>query len=438
MDAIYKKETKELLEFIKKSPTAYHAVRSICDLLKESNGEQICEAFDFDFSYGKTYYITRSMTSIIAFRVPKNPKGFMICASHTDSPTFKLKPSFEKSVCGKYITLDVEKYGGMIHSTWLDRPLSVAGRITVREENRVISKLLTLDRDLLVIPNVCIHFNRSINDGGKYNPQTDLSPLYAEGTDHTSLIKLIAEETKVRQSDILSHELFLYDRTPGCIWGSDGQFFSSTRIDDIACAYTSLKAFLKAEPTECVQIYASLDNEETGSMSRQGAHSTFLYDVLNLICSKADISNSNRQRMINSSLMVSADNAHALHPCHPEYCDQLNAPVLNGGVAIKTNAAQRYVTDAVSASLFKEICRKSNVPTQSFANRSDIAGGSTLGNILTTNVPICAVDIGMPQLAMHSAWESAGVKDVKYMTDCLSQFYMTRIICLCDGSYEIV
>lgn len=438
MENIYKKETKELLNFIKRSPTPYHAVESIGDMLKKSGGSELCEAKDFKLEYGKTYYLTRSMTSVIAFRVPKDPKGFMICASHTDSPCFKLKPSFEKKSCGRYITLDVEKYGGMIHSSWLDRPLSAAGRISYKDGDKIISKTVMLDRDLLVIPNVCIHFNRAINDGYKYNPQTDLSPLYAEGTDHTSLMKLMAKEAGVKEGDILSHDLYLYDRTPGVIWGSDDQYYSSARIDNLGCAYSSFKAFAESEPSECIQICAAFDNEETGSMSKQGAASTFLSDVIGNICEKLGISASEQRRMLASSFMVSADNAHALHPCHPEYHDPLNAPILNGGVVIKTNASQRYTTDSVSASLFKMICERAHVPVQSFANRSDIAGGSTLGNILITNVPVCTVDIGMPQLAMHSAFESAGVRDTKYMTDCLRQFFMTRINCLSDGSYEIL
>ncbi len=437
MEKCYIEETEELLSFIKGSPVKYQATEHLCKMLEKCGAVKVSEAHDFEFEYGKAYFLTRSMTSLIAFRAPKEPKGMMIVASHIDSPGFKLKPSFEKK-SGDYITLDVEKYGGTINSAWLDRPLSVAGRISVREQNKIISKNVMIDRDLLVIPNVCIHFNRSINEGYKYNPQSDLSPLFAQGTSYSSLMKLLAAEAGVNENDIVSHDLYLYDRTPGCIWGSDNQFFSSGRIDNLSCAYSSFKAFAFAKPSECIQICVAFDNEETGSMSRQGAASTFLSDVINIICDKCNISASDFRKMLFSSFMLSADNAHALHPSHPEYHDPLNAPCLNGGVVIKFNAAQKYTTDSVSESLTKEICKRANVPTQSFANRSDVAGGSTLGNILTSTLPVLSADIGMPQLAMHSPYESAGVKDTKYIVDCLRQFFMTRIGCLCDGSYEIL
>ncbi len=441
MDSVNFKEaqalTKKLISFIKRSPTAYHAVDNIKNILKESGVLPLSEADDQKIAFGQSYFITRNMSSLIAFTIPENPKGFMICASHSDSPCFKLKPDFQKKAAGGFITLDCEKYGGMINSSWLDRPLSVAGRIAVKGEHGIEMKLVNIDRDLLVIPNVCIHFNRSVNDGFKYNAQNDLSPLYATGSDSTKLMELVAKQAKVKKKNIISHDLFVYDRTAGTVWGADGEFFSSPRIDNLQCAYATLDGFMSSTNDSCIKVYALFDNEETGSSTRQGAASTFLFDTLVRICESLGISQTEYRRMLCSSFMLSADNAHALHPAHPELYDPLNAPVMNKGVVIKFNAAQRYTTDALSGALFKQICERAGVPTQSFANRSDVAGGSTLGNISNNSVALPTADIGLSQLAMHSAYESAGCLDTWHMCRAVSEFYKSFVRCTNDSTYSL-
>lgn len=437
MTKTYQKCTKELLSFIEKSPTAFHAVENIVKALEERGAIHIEETDNVKIEAGKTYCITRGMSSVIAFTVPESPKSFMICASHTDSPCLKLKPRFEKSCAGDHITLDVEKYGGLIHSSWLDRPLSVAGRVAIKDENEITLKTVNINKDLLVIPNVCIHFNRTINDGYKYNPQTDLAPLFAQGCDSAKLMQIIARTLKVDEKSIIAHDLFLYDRTKGSIWGADGEFFSSSRIDNLQCAYATLMGFLDSPDSDCIKVYVSFDNEETGSSSRQGAGSTFLYDTLERICSDLGISRTEYVAMLSSSFMLSADNAHALHPNHPELCDPYNVPLMNRGVVIKSNASQRYTTDAVSLALITEICKAAKVPYQFFANRSDMAGGSTLGNISNNRVALPTADIGLAQLAMHSAYESGGCYDTLHLINCTKHFYASRVICHRDGHYTV-
>lgn len=429
--------TAALIDFIKRSPTPFHTVDNIKKLLLDSGARLLSESDDTVIEPGNTYVITRSGSSVISFRVPESPKGFMISASHTDSPCFKLKPVFEKNSAAGTVTLDTERYGGSILSSWMDRPLSVAGRVALKTDAGIGTRSVDLDCDLLVIPNVCIHFNRTVNDGYKFNPQTDMAPLYASGADHTALIDKIASRLGVNAADIVAHDLYLYNRCEGCVWGADGEFFSAPRIDDLQCTYATLMGFISSPPTDRIQVFAAFDNEETGSSSKQGAASTFLYDTLKRICEDLSITDSAYVRMLASSLMISADNAHALHPNHPEYYDQANAPVINGGVVIKTNANQKYTTDAVSASLFKRICERAEIPVQCFANRSDILGGSTLGNISNTKVALNTVDIGLAQLAMHSAYESAGVEDTEYLVRASRAFFGSSITCIGDGEYEI-
>lgn len=342
-------------------------------------------------------------------------------ASHSDSPSFKIKEMPEISVENQYVKLNTEKYGGMILSTWLDRPLSVAGRLAVCGGG---VRLVNVDKDLLVIPNVAIHMNRDMNKGVEYNPQTDMLPLFADGTcEKGDFVKTVAKAAGVKAKDVLGYDLFVYAREQGRILGKNGEFVLSPRLDDLQCVFSSAKAFAESTPKEYINVCAVFDNEEVGSGTRQGADSTFLEDTLLRIGESLSWSQVDFRRMVAGSFLISADNAHAVHPNHPEKADPTNRPYLNGGIVIKYHGSQKYTTDAVSAAKMKELCETAGVPFQTYANRSDIAGGSTLGNISTAHVSVSSVDIGLPQLAMHSAVETAGIKDTEYAIKALGIFY---------------
>lgn len=430
--------TRELIDFIHSAPTAFHAVDRIAKILSDNGFAPLSEAHRSELAPGGSYFLTRNGSSLIAFKLPESsPCGILITASHSDSPTFKLKFNAECEGAGGTLKLNTERYGGMILSSWLDRPLSIAGRAVVRTSDGIATRTITLDRDLAIIPNVAIHQNRSVNDGFKYNPACDTYPLVGEAASRGKLDLLVAEAAGCSVSDLLGSDLYLYNRTPGAILGLDNEFFSAPRIDNLQCAYASLQAFLSASPKEHIQMYAIFDNEETGSSSRQGAASTFLTDTVDLIGEAYGMTAAMLHRLLPSSMMVSADNGHAIHPNHPELSDGMNAPRLNQGVVIKYNANQRYTTDALSAALFREICEGADVPVQVFANRSDMAGGSTLGNISNTKLALNTVDIGLPQLSMHSCYETAGTADTLSMIRALEAFYSTFIVALSDGSYKI-
>lgn len=425
---------QDLLRFIDHSPTAFHAVESCAAELEKNGFIRLHEGDEWQLMAKQRYYVTRNRSSIIAFEMPRaKPAQFMIAASHTDSPMFKLKDNCVSVAFDRYQRLNAEIYGSTIFSTWLDRPLSLAGRVVLSQNGSFKSVLVDLDRDLLVIPNVAIHFNRNINAGFAYNPTVDLQPLFALGTDVT-LKSLIAGKLSCREEEIASMDLYVYNRMKGTTLGASNEFFSAPRIDNLMCVWGTLRGFLLAEPTESVKVFFAADNEETGSMSKQGAGSVFLSDVLDRICESAGV---DRRRLLASSMMVSADNAHAMHPNHPEMSDAQNAPHLGGGVVIKTNAAQKYTTEALSASVFADICAHVGVPVQRFANRSDMAGGSTLGAISNTRVPLLSVDIGMAQLAMHSACETAGCRDAKYLVDAMQAFYSCTLRASTDGDITV-
>ena len=429
--------TKELIQFIASAPTAFHAVDEIAQRLQQAGFTPLSEAHPHVLEPGGCYYLTRNGSSIIAFRLPKaEPKGLLIAASHSDSPTFKLKHNSEISTAG-ILKLNTERYGGTILSTWFDRPLSIAGRAVIRTEDGIATKTVTLDRDLAIIPNVAIHQNRSVNEGVKYNPACDTYPLIGEADSVGKLSELIAAEVGCSTSDLLESDLYLYNRTTGSIFGLNDEFFASPRIDNLQCAFASMKAFLAAESNCHIQMLAVFDNEETGSTSRQGAASTFLTDTVTMIGEALGMSATAINRWLPASMMVSADNGHAIHPNHPELSDPHNCPRMNRGVVIKYNANQKYTTDALSASIFREICDRAGVPTQIFANRSDMPGGSTLGNISNTKLALNTVDIGLAQLSMHSCYETAGTSDTLYMIRALEAFYSTSIEALSDGNYKI-
>ena len=426
------------IDFVRRSPSAFHAIHTICAQLDAAGFARLDEGEPFAVAPGSRCYVTRNQSSVIAFTVPQQGfSPFAIVASHSDSPTFKLKAGYEEEALGQYIRLNVERYGGMIMSTWLDRPLSIAGRALVREDGALRTHLVDLERDAVLIPNMPIHFNREINDGYKFNPQVDLLPLYGDAQAKGALATEIASLCGAKPEDVLSTDLFLYNRTPGSVWGAHGEFFSCPRIDDLECAYTSLQAFLTAKPAAHISVYAVFDNEEVGSGTKQGADSSFLTDVLARVGAALGADDAALRTAACRSFMVSADNAHAVHPNHPEKYDAENRVFMNSGVVIKHNANQKYTTDAVSSAIFSEICAKAGVPVQHFANRSDVLGGSTLGNIANTHLSMNTVDIGLAQLAMHSSYETAGAKDVEYMTAALRRFYETEIEMHGDGEYRL-
>ncbi|MBP3646526.1 MAG: M18 family aminopeptidase [Clostridia bacterium] len=423
------------LSFIQKSPSAFHAVDEICRILEANGFEKLNEMQQWTVQPGGKYYVTRNLSSVIALTIPQSGMGhFQIVSSHSDSPMFKVKPVSEDVVCGRYLRLNTERYGGMIMSSWFDRPLSIAGRILVRKDGKLQTKLVDLGRDAAIIPNMPIHFNREVNDGYKFNAQSDMLPLYAESGEKGRLMGDIAEAAGVDAENIAGSDLFLYNRMPGSHWD---EYISCPRIDDLECAWTSLQAFLSAKAEGHINVCAVFDNEEVGSSTKQGADSTFLTDVLSRVSVCLGATDGQFRAAAAASFMVSADNAHAVHPNHPEKYDMGNRTFMNGGVVIKHNANQKYTTDGVSAAVFASVCEKAGVPVQHFANRSDVLGGSTLGNIANTHLSMNTVDIGLAQLAMHSAYETAGAKDIQHMVDALTAFYSTDIRFTSDGAVEM-
>ena len=418
-----RKIAEKMLKFIQRSPSPFHAVEEIKKELLNAGYEKLKEEKRWELIKGGRYFVTRNNSSIIAFIIPEEEfEGFRMAAGHSDSPAFKVKENPDMKAAGSTLKLNVERYGGMICSSWLDRPLSVAGRIIVRAESGFEEKLVHIDRDIALIPNVAIHMNRDANEGYKFNAQKDMLPLMGQDNGNT-MLKTIAKEVGVKTEEILGHDLFLYNRSPYSIWGLNQEFVSSPRLDDLQCVYAALAGFLTAKAHHSVPVYCVFDNEEVGSSTRQGAASTFLEDTLLRLEKNLGRDYENYVIDLAKSFMISADNAHAVHPNHPEYADPVNQPELNKGIVIKYNAAQKYCSDAVSASIFKDICDQVNVPYQAYTNRSDLAGGSTLGNILNTKVALRTIDIGLPQLAMHSAYETAGVEDTGYLVKVMKAFY---------------
>lgn len=414
-----------LSEFIKKSPTQFHAVSVISQVLSENGFEELNEYNEWQLERGKKYFTTRNGSAVIAFTVPDvDIQRFMITASHSDSPCLKIKDNPEL-LCGNYKMLSTEVYGGMLYSTWLDRPLGIAGRITVKTENGFEVKMVDFGKACAVVPNVAIHLNRTANDGIKYNPAVDLVALYSSDK-NSCFADDLAAAAGVKKEDILSTDLQLYVCEDSVVYND---LISAPRLDDLQCVYASLEAFTENQKVESnINMLCVFDNEEVGSSTKQGADSTFLTDTLTRICASLGISEDRKCVLAAQSMMLSCDNAHAVHPNQPALSDKNNAPYINGGVVIKYNARQKYTSDAVSSSIFKLVCEKAGVPYQSYANRSDIPGGSTLGNISNTKFSLITADIGISQLAMHSAYETAGVKDTVYMMNALSQFYKTKLV----------
>lgn len=435
---MFKMESERLLGFIENSPSCFHVVNNTAKELKAHGFTELFETEKWNLTAGGKYFVTRNHSSIIAFVLPENGmNAYQLICSHTDSPTFKVKEQPELSTDKKYTKLNVEKYGGMLMAPWFDRPLSVAGRVLVLTEQGIEQKLVCIDRDLLMIPNVAIHMNRTVNDGYKYNEQIDLCPVFGDAEAEGRFLPMIAEAALVKEEQILGMDLFLYNRQKGAILGINEEYIASPRLDDLQCLYGSLQGFLAARPKGNAAVFCAFDNEETGSTSRQGAASTFLKDTLRRIHMSLGKTEEEYLASIAGSFMISADNAHAVHPNHQELSDPVNRPQMNGGIVIKYNANQKYTTDAISTSVFKCICDRAEVPWQTFTNRSDMPGGSTLGNISNTQVSLRAVDIGLPQLAMHSPYEMAGVKDTWYLEQVAKEFYSTQIEFVTDGGIRL-
>ena len=417
---------KDLMDFLDSSVTMFHAINECEKVLQRSGFTYLPENEKWNINKGK-YYTKRNSSSLIAFDIAEGDYRFQISAAHSDSPTFKLKdrPVIEAN---GYLKLNVEGYGGMINATWLDKPLTLAGRVMVNTDKGIETRLLHIDRDLLIIPNVPIHFNREINKGFAFNNQVDMLPILSAGNlKEADFDNMIAKELGIEAEDILAKDLYLVNRQKAAIIGFDNEFISSGRLDDLECVYTSLRGFVEAENKNHINVFAVFDNEEVGSVTKQGAMSTFLASTLDRVNTALGKSKEEYYTVIAKSILISCDNAHAVHPNHPELFDVKNRPVLNQGIAIKESANQKYTTDAFSRAILKKILEKKNIPYQTFANRSDIAGGSTLGNLSNTVVSMNAVDIGLPQLAMHSAYETAGAKDVGYAFETLKAFFEANI-----------
>ncbi len=434
---LFVEASRNLMDFIGRSPSPFHVVENFENRLSGAGFERLEEQAEWNIETGKSYYVTRNASSLIAFRVPEEVHHFQIVAAHTDSPAFKVKEQAEISADAHYVTLNTEKYGGMLCAPWLDRPLSIAGRVVCRQGKEIVSKNIDFDRELVLIPSLAIHMNKDANTGFSYDAKKDMLPLLGSEFLKGKWKTMVAEEAGCEEKDILGTDLFLYNRVPGTFFGAEQEYISCGRLDDLQCAYAAMEALVESRCPGAVAMCALFDNEEVGSSTKQGAASTFLSDVMERIADCLSIGRQGFKQMSAGSILLSADNAHAVHPNHPELADSTNRPYMNEGIVIKYNASQKYTTDAVSAGIFKEICRMAQVPVQSYANRSDMAGGSTLGHIASQQVSIPMADIGLAQLAMHSPYETAGVKDTWYMMQALQQFYATNIEMAGDGAYRL-
>lgn len=417
----------DVMQYLNASVSPFHAVREAASRLLAKGFVELPDEKSFTLVPGQGYFLTRNQTSLIAFRVPEAPRAqFQVAAAHSDSPTFKLKPA--PLLEGKTLRYNVEPYGGMIYSTWFDRPLSIAGRVLVRTESGVESRLLSIDEDIAVIPSVAIHLNREANRGVAYNPAIDLLPLVGLPSGKKSFDAYLYDHLDdPNVLKVLSHDLFLYVREKAKTVGLRQEFLLSPRLDDLSSAYCALEGFLTAKNIDAIAVYALFDNEEVGSLTRQGANGTFLRDTLTRIQSALFGSGDDMASSAISGTLLSVDNAHANHPNHPELSDQTTDVRLNGGIVLKYNAAQKYTTDAYSAALVKTIASIAGVSVQEYTNRSDLPGGSTLGNLSNSEVSFVAADIGLPQLAMHSAVELCGQKDVNSMIRFMAAYYSADI-----------
>lgn len=423
-----------LLKFIKQSPTAFHAAKNIEAMLEEHGFVKLSESHKWELYRGGKYYISRNSSSVLAFTIPQEigEMSFNITAAHLDSPTFKLKPNFTIDT-SRYIKLNTEVYGGPILNTWMDRPLSIAGRVIVKD-NGLKTRLVSFERPLVIIPNCSIHYYHELNKGVALNPQMDLLPLFCDKTvGSVDLAELIAEELKLSKNQIVSMDLYLALLDRGCLCGANQEFLTAPQIDNLECAYACLRGFLQAKNNSCVNVLAEFDNEEIGSRTRQGAASMMLSDVLERISYGLGRTCEEHKMALSNSFIVSADNAQGYHPNYPAKYDPTNAVYLNQGIVVKNAARGSYTTDGMSQAYFKTVCENAGAKVQMNTNRSDIPGGSTLGAISLSSVSIPSVDIGLPQIAMHSAYETAGALDLEEMIKALTKFYEMHLKIDRDG-----
>ena len=426
----YRETAEGLITFLGKCPSCFHAAYSIREMLLDEGFTELYETDRWELTPGGRYFVMRNHSSVISFKIPERAQkntGFLITASHADSPSLKIKENPEMKTGEYFIKLNVERYGGMLMAPWFDRPLSAAGRAVVRNEDedgcRLEERLVNIDRDLLLIPSLAIHMDREANAGHSYSVQTELCPIFGDESASGKFREIVAANAGVSEPDLLSYDLFLYNRDRASIWGASEEYLSASRLDDLSCCYATLKGFLAADGCSRIPVHATFDNEEVGSGTKQGANSTFLYETLERIAGGRE----ELARAIAQSFMVSADNGHALHPSYMEKADPVNRPRMNGGIVIKEAANQKYTTDAVSKAVCAEIAGRADIPVQYYTNRSDIPGGSTLGNISGSHVSCDTVDIGLAQLAMHSPYETMGVRDVWYMTAFAKSFFETDL-----------
>ncbi len=415
---------KDFLKFIEDTPTAFHACKSFKDLLINNGYKELKENEVWKILPNNNYFVCRNDSSLIAFKTPKNDySSFKITAGHLDSPTFKLKPNF-KLERGKYIKYNTEVYGGVIYSSWFDRPLGIAGRLLINNGDKIVTKFINIKKAVAFIPNLPIHYNRGVNSGVELNPQIDLLPIFGEKElKYNNLYQLIEDYYDIKESDILASDLYLTNLDRGMIVGANDEFVMAPQIDNLECSYGLIKALINSANNGSVSICALFDNEEIGSSTMQGANSTFLSDVLRRI--SLSYRKSEEEHLINlsNSFIISADNAQGFHPNYPQKYDESNPCFLNDGIVIKNSANGAYTTNAYSSAIFQKICKTAGVPYQLNTNRSDIRGGSTLGAISLAHVSIPSVDIGLAQLAMHSSYETAGVKDLEYLIKAVIEFY---------------
>lgn len=409
---------KRFIDFINKSHTTFQAVELSKEILIEKGYQELSLNETWKIAKGGKYFVTKQDASIIAVNVGSkldNP-SIQIVASHNDSPMFKIKPN-GVVVTPNYTKFNSEVYGGPIYSTWLDRPLGISGRVTVKENGVIKTKNITLNTTV-IIPNLPIHLNREMNSGFAYNPQVDLQAVISQET--TSVVEMIKNELGIE--NVLDYDLFLYNKEGANTLGAKNEFIGGPRLDNLECHFASLEAFLEASHENNINVWVSFDHEEIGSNSNHAAASTLLIDVIDEVLKGLNLSD-NRLSILNNTMTISADNAHAVHPNRPEKSDNTNNVFMNKGIVIKYNAGLSYTSDAISAGIFKALCDDENVPYQVYTNRSDIRGGGTLGSILLRSLSAISVDIGLAQLAMHSSYETAGTKDLELMKQVLKGFY---------------
>ena len=430
---------EKLLNFIKESPTAFHACKNICEILDKEGFTYLSENKKWNLVNGGKYYVTRNNSCVMAFTIPSNTQelSFNITAAHLDSPTLKLKPNFSLQT-DKYIKLNTEVYGGPILNTWMDRPLNIAGRVIVKENDKLASKLISFDKPMVIIPNCSIHYYSELNSGVKLNPQVDLLPLFCDKSiGSVDLYDLVSKKLNVNKNNIISSDLYLAILDRGCLCGANNEFIVAPQIDNLECALGILEGFLNSKNELSVNVCCEFDNEEIGSRTRQGAASTMLSDILERISKSLGLDSEEHKMALANSFIVSADNAQGFHPNYPQKFDPTNASFMNKGIVIKNAARGSYTTDGMSLAYFINVCNNVNAKYQLNTNRSDMPGGSTLGAISLGHVSIPSVDIGLPQIAMHSACETAGALDYHELIKAINKFYDMHLVIDCDGLFSI-